>query len=114
GAPVAGATVYAMPPGVPVLSDADGKFVAPAVGGMIWIYADKAGYESDSQETIAPTRDLTLRDILKIPVGGSVRVTVGQNDPWIYVWDPTAWAERNYRIRVVHVTANARSRVELR
>jgi len=114
GAPVEGAAVWAMPPGLPVMSDADGRFVAPAVEGMIWIYAAKAGYESDSQETIAATRDLTLRDVLKIPVGGSIRVTVGPNDPWIYVWDPTAWVERNYRIRVVHVTANVHSRVELR
>ena len=113
GTPVAGATVWAMPPGVPVLSDADGRFVAPAVGGMIWIYASKAGYEPDSQETIAATRDLTLRDVIRIPVGGSVRVTVGPNDPWIYVWDQDAWVERNYRIRVVHIKADAHSRVEL-
>ena len=114
GAPVAGATVWAMPPGVRVLSDADGRFVAPAVGGMIWMYAEKAGYEPDSQETIAATRDLTLHDVLKMTVGESIRVTVGPNDPWIYVWDPGMRVELNYRIRVVHVTANVQSRVELR
>ena len=66
GASVAGATVWAMPPGVRVLTDVDGRFVVPAVGGMIWMYAAKGGYEPDSQETLAPERDLTLHDILRI------------------------------------------------
>ena len=113
GLPIAGATVWAMPPGTRVLSDADGKFVVPSTEGMIWIYASKAGYEPDAQQTLDSTRDLTLHDIVRIRVGESIRVTVRPSDENLWVID-SSLREFDYRIRVVRLVADTSSKVELR
>lgn len=115
GVPIQGATVWTHARWAPVLSDAEGRFTAPVTdgaGAWVWIFARKAGYEDDSQEINVSARDLTLPDIVTMPVGGSARVTVGPNAPWIYVF--TGGSELNYRIRVVRVTAAKASTVDLR
>ena len=107
GNPIAGASVRGTG-GPAVLSDEAGKFDLELFGTTV-IEASKVGYEPDTQVEVGPTRDLTLHDIITLPVGESMRVTVGPNDP--RGWD---WIEAAVRFRVIHVTAGVSTRAELR
>ena len=116
GAPIAGATVWAAPGQVTVLSDANGKFSTPIgsnPGRWVWVFASKPGYEPDAQQISVRTSDLTLHDLITVAAGESVRVTVRPNDPNLWIIDK-ALREFDYRIRIVRLSAAVTSRVTVR
>jgi hypothetical protein len=102
GRAVAGATVTSPQTASSVLTNEAGQFDLSFDQQRqgFTVSASKIGYEPDSQSTSGPSRDLTLHEIIRIPVGESVRVTVGPNDT--YMEDEYL---DGYRIRVVRVMA---------
>ena len=108
GTPIAGATVIAVPGNITVFSDQAGRFdiTIGAGGSGLTVSATSAGFEPDWRYAVSPTLDFMLHEIVRIPVGQSVRVTVRPDD----VLD--LWEE--YRIRVVRITADRNMRVGLR
>jgi hypothetical protein len=87
-----------------VLTNEAGQFELPLLvqnAQAVPVSASKNGYEPDFQYSTGSSRDLTLHDILRIPVGESVRVTIGPNDA--YVEDEEG---AGYRKRVVRVMAS--------
>jgi hypothetical protein len=111
GNPIAGASVQGAigPAGPTVLSDEAGKYDLGLFFRSTYIRASKSGYDPDTQAESGTTCDLTLHDIITLPVGESVRITVGPKDPlgWNWLDDPM-------RVRVIHVTAGVPTRTELR
>jgi len=92
GNPIPGATVTFWPPGDKLISNEAGQF--SLAGYFERIYASKPGYENGIASDVNPT--VTLQDIVKIPAGQSVRVTVRPDDS---LGGPFG----RYHVRQVHV-----------
>jgi hypothetical protein len=102
GQPIAGTKVTSWgTPSFTIETDDAGRFDV-AVGtlgpvSVVYLTADKAGYEPDAQYTNVGTRDLVLHDITRIRLGASIEVTLGPDDA---LWGVVDY---EYRSRIVRV-----------
>jgi hypothetical protein len=107
GAPIAGVSVFA-PTGTADETDEKGLFYvtsnAPA-GAYFGLTVYKAGYEPQNLSIRGPTEVITLHDIVRLPVGESIRVVVGPNESVDPDWE--------YHYRRIRVVSSAPTTVEL-
>lgn len=109
GAPISGATVYAFL-GSNVETDSQGRFYMPINapdGAFFAVEVSKQGYEPQWHLWVSgPTEILTLHDLIRLPVGDSIRLTVGPKDST----DP----DIEYQTRTLKVVSSSPVQVELR
>jgi hypothetical protein len=109
GAPVAAATVYAFL-GSTVQTDSQGRFYMPINApdrASFGLEVFKDGYEAQPHLWVSgPTEIVTLHDIVRLPVGESIRLTIGPKEST----DP----DLEYQYRTIRVVSNTSAQVELR
>jgi hypothetical protein len=109
GAPIAAATVYAYL-GSTVQTDSQGLFYMPinAPGGASFgLVVSKEGYEPQPHLWVSgPTEIITLHDVIRLPVGESIRLTVGPKE--------SADPDLEYHYRAIRVVSSSPVQLELR
>jgi hypothetical protein len=107
GAPIAGASVFA-PTGTADETDDRGLFYVTSTapyGAYFGLSVYKTGYEPQNLFVRGPTEVVTLHDIVRLPVGESIRITMGANESV----DPDV----EYRYRRVRIVSSTPTAVEL-
>jgi hypothetical protein len=108
GAPIAGATVSAAL-GSSDETDEQGRFfVTTNAPDGVYFGLDvyKPGYEGRHHTYVrGPTEVITLHDVIRLPVGESVRVTIGPNDP--------VGGELEYRYRIVRIVSSTPTHLDV-